>query len=99
MALGVAMGDRSKAGTGKHEITVDEFKKWLMGFDYDNDGKISLTELRAAVRSRGSWFMTTKKSSRGLSEADVDGSGYIDENEIDSLLNFAEKSMGFKFYD
>ncbi|KAL1540907.1 hypothetical protein AAHA92_25191 [Salvia divinorum] len=96
MALGV--GDRPRGSTGKHEITVDEFKKWLMSFDYDKDGKISLSELRAAVRSRGSWFMTTKKSGRGLSEADLDGSGYIDENEIDSLLNFAEKSMGFKFY-
>ncbi|KAH6771172.1 hypothetical protein C2S52_015975 [Perilla frutescens var. hirtella] len=93
-------GDRARSARSgsKQEMSVEEFKKWLMKFDSDKDGRISQSELRAAIRSRGGWFMTTRKSGRGMSEADVDGSGYIDENEIDSLLEFAEGSMGFKFY-
>lgn len=98
--MAIRGGDRGRgtAAGGKQEISVEEFKKWLMNFDYDKDGKISQGELRAAIRSRGGWFMTTRKSGRAIREADADGSGYIDENEIDSLLDFAESTMGFKFY-
>lgn len=78
-------------------MTVEEFKNWLMKFDADKDGRISQKELRQAIRSCGGWF-SGWKSSRGLTEADANGSGYIDEQEIDWLLDFAESNMGFKFY-
>lgn len=98
--MALRSGDRARSahGSSKHEMSVEEFKKWLMNFDFDKDGKISQGELRAAIRSRGGWFMTTRKSGRAISDADADGSGYIEENEIDSLLDFAERTMGFKFY-
>lgn len=93
-------GDRPRGSVraaGKQQITMDDFKIWLMKFDSDKDGRISQEELRKAIRSRGGWF-STRKSGRGISEADFDQSGYIDADEIDNLLDFAEKSMGFKFY-
>lgn len=88
---------RSVPCGGKHQMTVDEFKNWLMKFDVNKDGRLSKKELRRAIRSSGGLF-SGWKSSRGMMEADSDGSGYIDEEEIDSLLDFAETSMGFKLY-
>lgn len=90
----MALWDSDKA-RGQHEMSVDEFKKWLMSFDSDKDGRISRKELRAAVRSCGARFFT--KSGRGMKEADTDGDGFIQEHEIDSLLNFAQNNMGIKF--
>ncbi|KAL0380893.1 UNVERIFIED_CONTAM: hypothetical protein Sangu_0153600 [Sesamum angustifolium] len=88
---------RSVPSSGKVQMTVDEFKKWLMGFDNDKDGRISRTELKEAIRSRGKWF-SGRKSSRGMSEADADGDGYIDNHEINSLLDFAQRTLGFQLY-
>ncbi|EYU44390.1 hypothetical protein ABFS82_08G049000 [Erythranthe guttata] len=88
---------RSVPSGGKYQMTVDEFKNWLMKFDVDKDGRISRKELRRAVRSSGGLF-SGWKSGRGMVEADADGSGFIDEQEIDCLLDFAETSMGFKLY-
>ncbi|KAL8038403.1 hypothetical protein ABFX02_11G104300 [Erythranthe guttata] len=97
--MAIRGGDRARGASsdGKIQTTVEEFKKWLMSFDSNKDGRLSRDELRAAIRSSGAWF-TARKSGRGIIVADADGSGYIDEDEIDGLLDFAETSMGFKFY-
>ncbi|KAG6421647.1 hypothetical protein SASPL_118204 [Salvia splendens] len=97
--MAITGGDtaRSVPSGGKYQMTVEEFKGWLMKFDADRDGRISQKELRQAIRNCGGWF-SGWKSTRGLGEADVDGSGFIDEQEIDLLLDFAETNMGFKFY-
>ncbi|PIN08445.1 hypothetical protein CDL12_18977 [Handroanthus impetiginosus] len=79
----------------KVQISEDEFKKWVMKFDHNKGGRISRTELRDAIKSRGGWFCWLK-SGRAMGEADVDGSGFIDEHEINCLVNFAEGKLRFK---
>ncbi|KAK4426365.1 hypothetical protein Salat_1405100 [Sesamum alatum] len=82
---------------GKVQMTADDFKKWLMGFDDNKDGRISRSELKEAIRSRGKWF-SGRKSGHGMNVADANGDGYIDEHEINSLLDFAQRNLGFQFY-
>ncbi|URE00409.1 hypothetical protein MUK42_19756 [Musa troglodytarum] len=76
-------------------MTVEEFKEWLMKFDTDRDGRISREELKRAIRSIRGRF-SGWKSRRGISYADSDGSGFIDEGEMDNLVAFARKSLGLK---
>ncbi|KAL2249612.1 UNVERIFIED_CONTAM: hypothetical protein Sindi_2434900 [Sesamum indicum] len=83
----------SRAPSDKVEMSVQEFIKWLMQFDSDKDGKISVEELRAAIRANGQWF-TTWKAKHGLKLADKNHNGIIDENEICNLVKFAKKHLG-----
>lgn len=83
-------------GGHKRQLTPEEFKKWLKTFDADGDGRISKTELRNAIRSSGAWF-SGRKSGRGMNEADINHDGFIDDDEIENLLDFAEKKMNVKF--
>ncbi|KAG1342226.1 polcalcin Phl p 7 [Cocos nucifera] len=76
-------------------ITVDEFKEWLKKFDTNKDGRISREELRKAIRSVRGRF-SGWKSSRGLRHADTDGDGFIEDGEIDNLVEFAQKTLGMK---
>ncbi|PIA56437.1 hypothetical protein AQUCO_00700634v1 [Aquilegia coerulea] len=75
------------------EMTIEEFKAWLKQFDADGDGRISKNELRTAMRSLGIYF-TTWKSRRGIRFADSNGDGFIDDNEIDGLIEFAQNKLG-----
>ncbi|PIM97076.1 hypothetical protein CDL12_30462 [Handroanthus impetiginosus] len=94
--FGFGGGDKSRAGNeGKTQISVDEFKKWLMKFDQNKDGRISRSELRDAIKSRGARF-TWWRSGCAMGKADVDGSGYIDEDEINYLLRFAKEKLRFE---
>jgi calmodulin len=77
------------------DMTVDEFKEWLQRFDVDRDGRISRDELRRAMRAIRARF-TGWRSRQGINYADADGDGYIDDNEIDGLIEFAQKSLGLK---
>jgi calmodulin len=77
------------------DMTVDEFKEWLQRFDVDRDGRISRDELRRAMRAIRTRF-TGWRSRQGINYADADGDGYIDDNEIDGLIEFAQKSLGLK---
>jgi calmodulin len=78
---------------GPSTITVDEFKEWLKQFDGDHDGRISRGELREAIRRRGGWF-TTLKAGRAIRHADSDHSGFVDDAEIENLVDFAQKDLG-----
>ncbi|KAA3476446.1 polcalcin Phl p 7-like [Gossypium australe] len=80
---------------GKLIMTMDEFKQWLKKFDADNDGRISKEELRNAIYETGGRF-TRWKSRRAIKSADADGSGFIDENEITNLVDFADKYLGVR---
>lgn len=74
---------------------MEEFKNWLMRFDADGDGRISKDELRKAIRSTGlrfSWW----KSTRGLQHADSNDNGFIDDEEIENLVSFAQRKLGLK---
>ncbi|RWW33775.1 hypothetical protein GW17_00001490 [Ensete ventricosum] len=77
------------------DMTVEEFKEWLMKFDTDRDGRISREELKRAIRSIRGRF-SGWKSHRGIRFADSDGSGFIDEAEMGNLVEFARKSLGLK---
>uniref|UniRef100_J3LPI0 EF-hand domain-containing protein n=1 Tax=Oryza brachyantha TaxID=4533 RepID=J3LPI0_ORYBR len=82
----------------KHRAIINlppaEFKKWLMKFDINNDGRISGAELREAIKGFGcsAWW----KSIVALHQADKDRNGYIDELEIENLVTFAQKVLGIK---
>ncbi|XP_057503736.1 calcium-binding protein CML24-like [Actinidia eriantha] len=80
---------------GKREMTMDQFIEWLWGFDKDNDGRISQDELKEAVRATGGWF-STWKSKRGVKSADLNRDGFIDQNEITRLVEFAQKQLGMR---
>ncbi|KAK9284979.1 hypothetical protein L1049_024161 [Liquidambar formosana] len=95
MAISSRTQTRRVPNSGKHQMTVDEFKQWLKTFDKNEDGRISKKELQEAIRTSGGWF-SAWKSARGVTEADVDQSGFIDDGEIGNLLEFAEKCMGVK---
>nr|KJB63824.1 hypothetical protein B456_010G018900 [Gossypium raimondii] len=70
---------------GKREMTIDEFKRW-----------ISRDELADAIRvSHGGWF-TGRKSKRIIGLVDADRNGFIDDNEIKNLAEFAEKYLNVK---
>ena len=80
---------------GKTEMTVDELKRWLRSLDTDKDGRISKKELADAVRESGGWFARWK-GKRGIRSADSNGNGFVDENEISNLVEFAQKILGVK---
>lgn len=80
---------------GKVEMTLQEFKKWLKKFDADKDGRISQEELRVAMRTAGVWF-TIFRTKDGLKSADKNHDGFIEENEIGNLQDFALKHLGVR---
>lgn len=86
---------RNFSSDGKLQMNPEEFKKWLKKFDTDKDGRISHEELREAVRQMGGWF-TKWKCKDGLKAADKDGNGFIEENEINYLKDFALKHLGIR---
>ncbi|KAL3813613.1 hypothetical protein ACJIZ3_014881 [Penstemon smallii] len=81
--MGLRGGDRLKSGGngGKQDITMEEFKNWLMKFDLDKDGRISKKELRLAVRNRGGWFSWWKSGG---------GVDYADYNENVNCLKISD---------
>ncbi|KAI3968098.1 hypothetical protein MKX01_007884 [Papaver californicum] len=77
------------------QMSMEEFKLWLKGFDKDGDGRISKQELREALRKAGGWF-TTWKSGPGVRSADANHDGFINENEMSNLVGFATKELGIE---
>ncbi|KAG6749120.1 hypothetical protein POTOM_046163 [Populus tomentosa] len=76
---------------GKRVMNIEDFKRWLRKFDADKDGKISRKELEDAIP--GGWF-TRWKGKAVIRSADSNGNGFIDESEIDNLVEFAQKYLG-----
>ncbi|CAI0558168.1 unnamed protein product [Linum tenue] len=76
-------------------MTLQEFKTWVKRLDADKDGKISRQELSDAVRVAGGRFAWLK-CRRGVQAADSDGNGFIDEQEMNNLVDFAQKHLGVK---
>ncbi|KAJ6675800.1 EF-HAND PAIR PROTEIN [Salix viminalis] len=79
---------------GKRVMSIEEFKRWLKTFDADKDGRISREELEDAMP--GGWF-TRWKGKRGIRSADSDGNGFIEESEINNLVELAQKYLGPNF--
>ncbi|KAK4726165.1 hypothetical protein R3W88_031082 [Solanum pinnatisectum] len=87
---------RNIASDGKLEMSLQEFKKWIKIFDTDKDGKISIEELRQAIRTNGDSWFSRLKGRRGIKGVDANGNGYIDENEFNNLVEFAQKNLGVR---
>ena len=81
----------------KGNLSMEDFNKWLMRYDADLDGRISVEELREAIRASGAWF-STAKAKRMMKAADKNSDGFLDEKEISMLVSFALKQMGFKVF-
>ncbi|KAG8079713.1 hypothetical protein GUJ93_ZPchr0007g4046 [Zizania palustris] len=76
-------------------VRVEEFKRWLMKFDTDHDGRINRRELREAIRHCGARFAGLR-AWHALQRADRNRNGFVDDDEIESLIGMAEKLLGFK---
>lgn len=82
---------------GGYMMSMEEFKKWLKKFDANGDGRINKEELREAIRARGGGcFVSNAKAKRVLESVDTNCNGFIDENEMNNLLVFAIKQLGFQ---
>ncbi|RLM84301.1 uncharacterized protein C2845_PM04G28010 [Panicum miliaceum] len=79
----------------RNAITVPEFKNWLKQFDTDGDGRISRKELREAIRRRGAWF-SGLRALFAIRRADRNRNGFVDDSEIEGLMQFAERELGFR---
>ncbi|KAJ6400076.1 hypothetical protein OIU84_015684 [Salix udensis] len=85
---------RIHQGTSKVEMTMEEFKKWVLrNLDADQDGKITKDELAEAVGRRGEWFAGLK-AWKGMRSADSNRNGVVDDIEITNLAEFAQKHLG-----
>ncbi|KAJ7942698.1 Calcium-binding EF-hand [Quillaja saponaria] len=91
----MALKSRSVTSDGKRVMTMEEFKRWLKKFDADKDGQISKSELREAIHATGGRFGMWK-SRRGIRAADANGNGFIDDGEMNNLVEFAEKHLGVR---
>lgn len=95
----MAIKSRGIASDGTRLMTLDEFKEWLKKFDEDKDGRISRSELQEAIKFTGS-RLAFWKSWLGLRSVDDNGNGngngFIDDDEISGLADFAHKQLGIK---
>lgn len=80
----------------KEEMSEEDFKKWLKRFDSNRDGRITVEELRNAIKASGGWFFCTQKAKHGMKKADENFNGVIDDTEIGNLVEFAQKHMGVR---
>ncbi|KAL7262108.1 hypothetical protein ACSBR1_000483 [Camellia fascicularis] len=86
---------RAVSSDGKREMTIEEFKQWLKKFDANKDGRMSEHELREAIHVAGGWF-AGQKSRIGVRSADANGNGFIEDSEINNLVEFAQKNLGVR---
>lgn len=89
----MAIKSRNISSDGTRIMTLEEFKQWLKKYDADADGRISKEELQDITRITGGWF-SRWRSRQAVSCADANGDGFIDDNEISNLLEFAKKQLG-----
>lgn len=95
MAFKTTSLSQNVSDDGRRELTIKEFKRWLMRFDTDRDGRISRKELRQVVKATGGWF-SGLKGSAGIKSADKNGNGFVEEYEIENLIQFAHKELGVR---
>ncbi|KAI3440348.1 uncharacterized protein J3R85_003676 [Psidium guajava] len=79
----------------KDVMSKEEFKRWLAAFDANKDGRFSKEELRSAIKATGAW-LPWLKTRKALHTADANSNGFIDENEINTLVDYAEKHLNVK---
>ncbi|KAI3440349.1 uncharacterized protein J3R85_003677 [Psidium guajava] len=70
----------------------EKLKRWLATFDANKDGRFSKEELRHAIKATGAWFPWSK-ANKAMHTADTNGDGFVDENEINNLVDYVEKIL------
>ncbi|KAH0451409.1 hypothetical protein IEQ34_018708 [Dendrobium chrysotoxum] len=79
-----------------NQLTLQQFKDWLKSIDRDGDGKISMKELRDALRVLG-MNCTRWKAWRALVHADLNRNQHIDsDDEVEELIKYARKRWALK---
>lgn len=79
----------------QREMSINEFRAWIMRFDADRDGSINKDELKHALHSIRSWF-TWWKAREAIKEADTNANGQIDAKEIEKLATYAQHHLNMK---
>ncbi|XP_039114911.1 uncharacterized protein LOC120250184 [Dioscorea cayenensis subsp. rotundata] len=82
-------------GIGHYHMTVEDFRQWLTKVvDRNHDGRISISELRHALKGMG-YNMAAWKGFWGVVSNDLNHNGYIDtEVEILALASYAARVWG-----
>ncbi|KAK6256601.1 hypothetical protein QUC31_000060 [Theobroma cacao] len=69
-------------------LTGTELRSIFKSFDYNQDGRLSKQELRKAFASLGS-HLPGWRAGRGLHHADANRDGYVSDDELDDLVEYA----------
>ena len=69
----------------------DQLRRVFEKFDKNGDHKLSKEELKEAFKDMGAYFPGWK-AWRGLQVADANRDGFITEDEMNELVNYAVKS-------
>lgn len=77
-------------GSSKLKLSKCEIKEIFREHDIDGDGQLSISELVKAFGFLGN-ILPFYKAHYGLAHADADGDGFINEDELDKLVEYAEK--------
>ncbi|XP_028666369.1 calcium-binding protein 2-like [Erpetoichthys calabaricus] len=80
------MGPRMLAETA-HMVGVRELKYAFREFDVDNDGQISIAELREAAKHLLGEQLSGKEVDEILQDIDLNGDGYVDFDEFVMMLS------------
>lgn len=82
--------DKKKTAQVKVSLTEDQLKGLFTRYDINQDGRLSNQELKDALQSLGSRFPAWR-AWRVLRHADVNGDGFINEDEFQGLVNYMSK--------
>ncbi|XP_023002888.1 calmodulin-like [Cucurbita maxima] len=73
------------------KLSRSQIKEIFMEHDIDGDGYLSVSELTKAFSFFGS-IIPLYKAHYGLAYADADGDGLISEEELEKLVDYAERT-------
>ncbi|KAK3231419.1 hypothetical protein Dsin_003300 [Dipteronia sinensis] len=79
---------RSKNTTKEPKVNNKLFEVFKR-HDVDGDGRLSKAEIKKAFGELGA-FIPLYRASRGLNHADGNGDGFVDMDELDDLVQYAE---------
>lgn len=81
-------GGNSKPKHAPVPFSKEQLKELFRGFDYDKDGRLSKEELKQAFNSLGS-RVPAFRTLAALQHADENGDGFISEEELEALVQYA----------